>query len=205
MPDVERPASAVVLRSATLEIFRPLEIRQYFVVAPPFVANLGPVVVVAAVATDVHHHVDGTAATAHDSAMDSDVAPVQLRPRFCLVPLADVRIQENEAENVAGIVNILAGIRAAPFEQQHASILTQPIRQRAARRSGTHDDVIERRGGSHRGRISGRARARCTPARRAPRSATNPRPSGTAWHRDSVSPRPSTPGPPRRRRWQGAG
>ena len=57
--DPERPVGAVVLVVDALVVFIEPEVRQHIFIGPAVITQGGPVVVVLAVATDIHHGIDG--------------------------------------------------------------------------------------------------------------------------------------------------
>ena len=141
--DLERAVAAANLAVAAGVALHALEDRQHVLIAPAAVAELGPVVVVLALAAHPHHAVDGARAAQHAPARHRDrppagvglglggVEPIDARPRDELGK-ADRHARER--------MRLAAGL-----EQQHlmATILGEAVGERGTCRSGADDDEID--------------------------------------------------------------
>ena len=79
MRDVHFTSGAVPRRIAVVVIvFRAQEVRQYLGEAPAGIAQLGPFVEIARVATEVHHAVGGAAAAKDAATRQQDLAAAEL-------------------------------------------------------------------------------------------------------------------------------
>ena len=121
-----------------------LEDRQHVLPAPAAVAELGPVVVVLALAAHPHHAVDGARAAEHVSARHGNGAPAGVGLGLGGIEPVDAGAVDELGE-ADGHAREGMGL-AAGFQQQHlvAPALGEAAGQRGARRPGADDDEIDR-------------------------------------------------------------
>jgi hypothetical protein len=124
----------------------------------PALPSLAPDVVIALVAADVAHGVDGRAAAEHAAARHRSDAIVGERFRLALKAPVDARIAEQKRQPDRH-VNPVIVVLAAGFQEQHfdGRIGAQPVGEHAAGRTRADDHVIEaadriRRHATHRPR-----------------------------------------------------
>ena len=141
--DREGAAGAVQLAFAALLALCLLEVRQHVREGPADIAELAPHVVVARLTAYVEQPVDRARAAEDASARPGDIAAAEMRLGACRVLPGDVGIV-HRAEIAAGNVDPGVGVFAAGLQQRdrHARLLAQPVGEHAARRSGSHDDVV---------------------------------------------------------------
>ncbi len=139
----QRAVAAVEFAAAALVAFAALEVGQHVVPVPALGAQGGPFVVVAGVAADVAHGVDGTRAAQHLAARPPQRAVAQRRlGRGAVIPVH--ALLAHQLGQPRGHVDEGMPVAGAGFQQQHpvGRILAQAVGQHAAGGAGTHDDVV---------------------------------------------------------------
>ena len=142
--DCERPGIAAVRVGAAVEGLRFSEVGQHFGVGPSRSAQLDPVLVVHRVAAYVHHRVGGRRA-AQDLAARLPHAPM-VEPGLGLAlvsPLDRLSVHDIRERGRNGDVEVV--VPSAGFNEQDpgSRVLTQPMREHAARGARPDDDVVE--------------------------------------------------------------
>ena len=139
---VERAAAAVELILHPLVVLGLLEEGQHLSIAPALVAQLGPVVIVRGMATDVDHVVDraGPAERPPARPRESPHVAVELRHG----PVAPVEGAVGQEAHQGGGVDERRAVRAACLEQEHPNgrIGGEAMGKHAAGGAGAHDDVV---------------------------------------------------------------
>ena len=140
LPGSVRAVIGVVL---VFERFRPLEIRKHVVVRPTRQPHLPPAVEIAAVSTNVGHHVYGGAAAENFAARMENPAPAKRRLRLRHVGPIEARIVPHlpDAERH---VDHHAGIPTAGLQHENATgaVFGQPVGQNATGSPGSDDHEI---------------------------------------------------------------
>ena len=140
--DRHRAVTAMIFVRADGVGFGFLEIGQDVVIAPAAAAHLCPAVVVARVAAHVEHAVDRRRAAQHFSARPVQRAPAGAFLGFC----KKIPVQHGVAmqlQRAGGDVNERARVGRPSLDQHDArAVCAQPVRQHAAGRAGTDDDVV---------------------------------------------------------------
>ena len=140
--DGQRPAGAVELRRAALVVLGALEVGQHVVPAPARVAEVAPLVVVAAVAADVDHRVQRGGAAEHAAAREVDAAAVERGLGLgCEVPVEGRLVELGEGDRD---VQAVLGVRRAGLDEADGAVrvLGQAVGQHAAGRAGADDHVV---------------------------------------------------------------
>ncbi|MNO89958.1 hypothetical protein D3C76_814570 [compost metagenome] len=142
--DVQLAIAAVEFAAAAMVLLALAEVRQHLVVGPAGIAQLRPVVVVAAVAADVDHAVDRAAAAQRLAARLVAAAPAEARLRNGVEGPVDVfgRQDGGDAERR---VDQRGSVLRAGFQQAdpHGRIGAQAVGEDAAGGAGANDDVVE--------------------------------------------------------------
>ena len=119
------------------------EARQDVLIAPAVVAEIAPVIVVATIASNVHHVVN-RARPPEDLATRLKYSPtVQMPLRDC--PISPIVIRVLKLRVGAGDARQRRGIISPSFDQQDLAgrVLAQPVRQHAAGGPSANDYVIK--------------------------------------------------------------
>ncbi len=139
---IQRAAAAVVPVLHPLVVLGLLEDGQHLSIAPALVAQLGPVVIVRGMATDIDHVVDGAGPAERPPARprESPHVAVELRHR----PVAPVEGAVGEEAHHGGGVNERRAVRAARLEQENPNrrIGGEAMGEHAAGGAGADDDVV---------------------------------------------------------------
>ena len=131
--DMQRSAFAAPIGIAALAALVPIlhaqKIGQHIGVGPPFRPALGPMVVIACMATHIDHAIDRGGATDHLAAGAGQLPPAQMRLWFRAIP----PIIEGHIHRIgecAGHLNEWSRIAAPIFEHDHGilTIFRQPGR-----------------------------------------------------------------------------
>jgi hypothetical protein len=124
-------------------ILMALEPGQHVVPAPAGEAELAPMIIVGGLAAHIDHGVDGGRAADHLAAGIVQAAAVEAFLRLGLEHPVRTRIADGEEIADRDVVPDPV-VAPAGLQQQHAGIRRgrQPVRQHAAGRAGTDDDVI---------------------------------------------------------------
>src|SRR5262249_28382624 len=83
--DAQRAARAVVVRGATLLVFRLFKVRKDVRVSPALISQVPPLIVVKMVAANVDHGVEGAASTQHLAAWPIEIPVIELAFRLGIV------------------------------------------------------------------------------------------------------------------------
>ena len=142
--DAPLAAGAVELAGAQPMVLGPLEQGQDVVPGPAGIAELAPMVVVGRLAAHVDHAVDGRAAAQDLAARIVQRTPVQAGIGLRLEAPIGARVAHG-VEVADGNVDPVVVVAATRLQQQDAvpGVGGKPVRQHAARRAGTDDDVVE--------------------------------------------------------------
>ena len=140
---VHRAVVAVEGIREPLVVLCPAEERQDVLVTPVLVTQFGPALVVEGVPADVDHRVDRRAAAERAPLRIPHPAVVELRLRHRLE--TPVHAGAGELGEPDRQVDQRRPVAPARLQQQdaRAGLLGQPVRDHAARGSGTHHDVVE--------------------------------------------------------------
>ncbi len=142
---MQRPVAAMERVAAVLVRFGALEIGQHVGERPAFATHLPPAIVIARVAADIDHAVDGRRAAPAAAARPIEPAPVQMLLAFGVeIPIVRIAFAE-QRRNAGRHVDHERLVAPARLDQQHldGGIGRQPVRQHAPRAPRAHDDVIE--------------------------------------------------------------
>ena len=133
---------------AVRHVFELLEVGQHVGPTPARVAAALPMLEVFGQATHIDHRVDRARSAQHLAARPIALAPGQCTLRFGAVHPVQRRVIERQAIADRHL-HPRPEIRAPGLQQQHAqaSVGAQAVGQHTARRTGTHDDVVEWRQG----------------------------------------------------------
>ena len=140
----QRAVAAVPRIVEALVVLAQAEVRQHVVVAPAFVAERGPAVVVDAMAADIDHRVDRRRTAQHLAARLVADAPAEARLRHRVEgPVVDAG--RHHRDRAGRHVDERAVAAAAGLEHAdgHGRVLGQPPGDDAAARTAAHDDVVE--------------------------------------------------------------
>jgi len=141
---MQRAVAAAQRVVAVRDMFELLEVGQHVGPAPARVAAVLPMVEVLEQATHMDHRVDRTRAAQHLAARPIALAAGQ--GRFGLGAVHPVQRRVVERQAIADRhLHLGTAVRAPGLQQQHAraTVGAQAIGQHTARRTGTHDDVVE--------------------------------------------------------------
>ena len=135
---------AAVPVATLLPALRALEIRQHVAVRPSLGPFLRPPLEILGIAADIDETVDRRRAAQHLAAGGMQAPAVKMRLGLGVIEPVVLRHVHRNGER-RGHLDVNRAVGAAILEQEHAvpPIRAQPIRQYAARRTRSDDDIVE--------------------------------------------------------------
>ncbi len=144
--DVQRAGITVQGVATALVTLRPPEIRQHILPGPAGATLRSPVVIVAGMAADIEHRVDGAGAAEGAAARLVALAAVQARLRHRLIgPVVDPAVARQHGDDAQRRADQDVPALAAGLDQANGDIriLAEPRRQRRSGRSAAGDHIVE--------------------------------------------------------------
>src|SRR5262249_24113911 len=139
---VQRASGAVILGSAALLVLRFLEVGQDVSKAPAGISQLFPLVIILAMAADIDHGVERTAAAQDLASRPEEFAIFQLRLSLSVVgPIAGCLEEFGECRRN---MDFAFAVGTACFQQQHfdGRIFAETVGEHASGRTGADDYVV---------------------------------------------------------------
>ena len=120
--DAQRAISAVIVIGTVLEAFGLFEIGQRIGIGPALQAHLAPLIIVAGMAANIDHAIDGRRAAKPPTSGVPELAPIHVG--FRLAPKAPIKITLllDQRANACRHAHQDRGVLAARFKQQHLHI-----------------------------------------------------------------------------------